>query len=429
MTEDQLRRLLRRLEEMVEPDPEFADQLFADLSSHRRPPSLWGRIVSSWNRSPARWAAVGSTAAAAVLFGAVVGLSINSTTEPMVAGASPTVRPSSTGNPSPTPIPTPQATKLPFATPGVEEPEPSESAAPSAEEPRPAATATPDEGGWGAAGGGGDDGYTLTGTWEPLPAMPRPDDPSISHALLLPDGRVVAFRWTGEWSGEPEVNTLTPGADRWEVVEIEDEASITLGSDQAYVLGADGRLYTHDLILDPRHDRWTVEPFRLVLETDVWAGMPLAAGPDGRIYRPADDVFHGTELVIYDPIADEFSRSSLTSEVGWLVGGSDRLYLLGTRVSSYSPWTDTWQIEPITPPPFDFWPRNAAAGSDGRLYIREWDSAAIWAWNPGTVTWLTVEPPSSEAADWFPQLVTGPDDRLYAIHPRGSFAFTPDESP
>jgi hypothetical protein len=418
MTDDQLRRLLRQLEEPVEPDPEFADDLFAELSVHVRPSSLWIRMVTVLGRSPARWAAIGSAAAAAIVFGAVVGLNISQPVDPLVAGASPTPLPPPTETATATPLPVAQPPATPSPAPTVDEPTPSEQPLPTAEPAHASPTPTPDEGGWGAAGGD-DSGYDITGTWEPLPAMPNPADPGISHALVLPDGRIVAFRW----AGRPAVITLAPDADHWEAVQVAEGQRISLGTDQTYALAADGRIYTHDMIIDPRQEAWTTEPFRLVLETDTWAGIPIVSGPDGRIYRPADDVGRGTQLVIYDALSGEFSRSAITAESGILVAGADRLFLIGSRVSSYDFMADTWRIESDTAPP-PGWSRSAAFGPDGRIYVHPWDADAVWAWDPSNGAWMSVEPPDMPSA-WSPVLLTGRDGRLYALYPGTSYVFAP----
>ena len=114
----------------------------------------------------------------------------------------------------------------------------------------------------------------LTGTWEELAAIPG-EDGAASSVVVLADGRIALFRWT-----VPDSEAMViydPALDAWEVPTFDGQLP-GVGTDQAFVLGVDDRVYTHDYRLAVEGDTWRREPFQLVRETDTWAGMPLASG-------------------------------------------------------------------------------------------------------------------------------------------------------
>jgi hypothetical protein len=372
-----------------------------------------------WRR---RLAIVG-VAVAAILAGGVFALLMSGRGEVQPLAGEQTAMPiqrdhgSSAPSPAPSakPLATPAVTRRPSAT-------PSPSAAPASQNtpvPTAAEAQQPYENGLGAAGG---EGYEITGTWELLPPMPNHDDFFIVDAVLLADGRIAVVRvGVGlDSAAEPRVITHVPGADTWQPIDIDRSYS-------PLALGADGRLYHPAAVIDPRGDRWTVEPFRLVRESDVTT-VEIVSGPDGRIYRSDMSVDRGEQLIIYDPITGEFSRSSLLSRpIGYLTSATTQLYLIGIGgVATYDPAADAWLVEsePAAPGSLGYSHDTAAIGPDGRLYIHIRETGAIFAWDRSERSWLRVAPPPG-VGDWSPRFVAGPDDRLYAIDAGGSFAFTP----
>ena len=97
-----------------------------------------------------------------------------------------------------------------------------------------------------------------------------------ADALVLPDGRIVVFRW--DRGGQPNRDVLVydPDRDEWSVPTFDRELP-TIGTDQAFALGSDGMIYSHESMIDPTSDPWTVTPFDMVRESDIWAGTNLAA--------------------------------------------------------------------------------------------------------------------------------------------------------
>ena len=382
----------------------------------------------TWMRSDPKRTAVAATAAlAAIAAGMAVGLVITNIRGEVPVGAapSPSASPSAELSPSASESPSrsPRASASPSAT-----TQPTASPSP---EPTAHATPTPTP----LAGPGGTPPVVpepLTGTWEELAAIPG-EDGAASSVVVLADGRIALFRWT-----VPDSEAMViydPALDAWEVPTFDGQLP-GVGTDQAFVLGMDDRVYTHDYRLAVEGDTWRREPFQLVRETDTWAGMPLASGPDGRIYRRADDTGSDrTELVIYDPSADTFDRSpAIDGGYGFPVAVGDRLAVFGIQRPDgliwYDPEADAWGDEVL----FDHAGLHLytlTASPDGTVYAMGSEAPELWAIDPEDGSARPVELPDGPLelpdgiGDWRVDLVWH-GDALYAIGHGGSWRFTPD---
>ncbi len=403
------------------------------------------RLKSAWawmRRSPMRMASVGGAAIAAIGAGAVVAVVVNEMRAPTTAGdavpasALPTTVASTPGPtlvPMPADEPTPTATLDPTAAPPT--PAPTALSTP----PPPHATPQPTSpGGYGGAWDGGagvEPVYDITGTWERLPDMPGGDDFHVSDSVLLPDGRIVVFRWDygypdPDW---PEFLIYDPARRSWTPVEFDGDHP-GIGTDQPFVLAGDGRIYTHHYTIDISTEPWQVAPFLIIRETDVWAGMPLATGPDGRVYRPADDTGVGrTQLIAYDPISDVFERSSFVSG-GYdvLRADGDDLVLVGgdgptISLITYDPARDAWSTPlPITPEvPFGRMLHGAVVG-DRTVYLPGAfsDAPQLWAVSLDDGSLRSVSVPD-DMLDWWIDLLWDGAGRLYAFGTDRGWVFTP----
>ena len=279
-------------------------------------------VLASITRSPSRSAVVGLTGVAAIAGGALIAVAVTgvrdrgqatdaspslsaivaaasssattppATPTPSASSLSPTPSPSQSSSPSQTPKATPMpATPVSVATPA----------------PKP--TPTTHDGIGGHPGPAAD----ITGRWETLAAMPGGSDFQTSDSLVLPDGRIAVFQWGGwgqddeSWPGVVLYDAL---ADAWETAGFLDDRPL-VGTDSSFALASDGRIYSLDSVIETDGPKWDVIPFWMARETDVWAGMILAAGSDGRIYLEADDTGSSrTALIAYDPETDAFERTS-----------------------------------------------------------------------------------------------------------------------
>ncbi len=289
-------------------------------------------------------------------------------------------------------------------------------------------TSTPESGLGGIPG----PTYDVTGTWEALPAMPGGAQFLTADALFLPDGRVVVFRW--DRGGQPSRDVLVydPDTDEWSIPTVDGDLP-TIGTDQAFALGSDGLIYSHESMIDPTSDPWTVTPFDMVREGDTWAGSNLAADADGHIQRPADDTSSArTELISYDPATDTFARSSdVEGNFDTVIGGGDSLVLVGfldgdASAIEYAPATDAWSgPHPIRNGDLRF--DHGAVANDGEIYVPGFDPDApeLWRFSLNDDTWSSVEVPTDGYSGTV-ELVLGPDGRLYAFGTEDAWAFTPD---
>ena len=384
----------------------------------------------TWIRSdPLRTTVAATAAVAAIAAGMAIGLFVTSIRgeAPVGAAPSPSASPSAELSPSASGSPslsaTPSASASPTATPQETEspsPDPTDGSAPA---PAP----TPQVGLGGTPVGGGT--APLEGTWEELAAIPG-EDGEPSSVVALADGRIALFRWT-----VPDSEAMViydPASDAWEVPAFDGEAP-GVGTDQAFVLGNDDRVYTHDHRLVEDGGTWRREAFELVRETETWAGMPLGTDADGRIYRPADDTgSNRTELVIYDPESDTFDRSAaVDGSYGFPVSVGDRLAVFGADASSepgliwYDPAADAWgETVSIDHGQLDLY--TLTASPDGTVYATNADTPApeLWAIDSEDGSALPVEPPDG-VSEWSVDLVWH-DDALYAIGRGGAWRFTPD---
>ncbi len=376
----------------------------------------------TWMRSDPKRTAV-AAAVAAIAAGLAVGLFVTNIRGEVPVGLalSPSASPSAELTPSASESPSrsPSASASPSATSQQTE---SPSAEPTAQAtPTPA----PQVGFGGATGGGGPE--SLTGTWEELAAIPG-EDGAASSVVVLADGRIALFRWT-----VPDSEAMLiydPAVDAWGVPTFDGQLP-GVGTDQAFVIGNDDRVYTHDYRLAVEGDTWRREPFQLVRETETWAGMPLVTGSDGRIYRRADDTgSNRTELVIYDPSSDTFDRSAaIDGGYSFPVAIGDRLAVFGADVSGnlgliwYDPDADAWGDElPIDHSGLH--PYTLTASPDGTVYAMGSQETELWAIDPEDGSALSVELPDG-IGDWWVDLAWH-DDVLYAIGRGGAWRFTPD---
>lgn len=400
-------------------------------------------VLASITRSPSRSPVVGLTGLAAVVGGALIAGAVTGAREggqasdaspslsAIVAAASSTaITPSATPTPSASslsPTPSPSQSSSPSHMP---EASPVPATPVSVATPAPMPTPTTHQGFGGLPGQTVD----ITGRWETLAAMPGGSDFQTSDSLVLPDGRIVVFRW--DWGQEdeswPEVVIYDIQADAWEPAGFLDDRPL-VGTDSSFALASDGRIYSLDRVIEIDGPEWDVAPFHMARETEVWAGMILAAGSDGRIYRRADDAGSSrTELVAYDPDTDAFERtSSVAGSYGSILSGDDTLTLFGaadsgSAIISYDPATDAWSstsdIEVR-----DIATNHAAMGPDGLVYVPGFypDSPILWAISPEDGRALLVEMPAG-VDEWAVDLLWAEDDRLYAFGRDQVWAFTPD---
>ena len=382
------------------------------------------RSFIDWvRRSPARSIVAGVAAVGAVLGGAAFAIALSNAGGRPTADAgvsqsqfategsqSPSAVPSSTpmSSPSPTASPTPTAAASQPAT--------------------PTPTPTPETGIGGIPG----PTYDVTGTWESLPTMPGGPQFLTADALFLPDGRIVVFRW--DRGGEPNRDMLVydPNADEWSVPRFDGELP-TIGTDQAFALGSDGLVYSHEYMIDPTSDPWTVTPFQMVRESDIWAGTNLAADADGHIQRPADDTTSArTQLVAYDPATDTFERSSdVAGNFDTIVGGRDSLVLFGAldgdaSAIEYAPATDAWS-GPHPIPNGDLPFHHGAVAGDGEIYVPGLypDAPELWRLSLNDDSWSYVEVPEDGYSGGV-ELLWEADGRLYAFGRDDAWVFTPN---
>ena len=405
-----------------------------------------GRLVNqlsrtwTWIRSdPRRTAAAGAAAVAAVAAGVAMGVLVANIRPDAPIGSAPSasptvsVRASQSASPSvPTsgaPSPSPDASPSASTTPPAESPDASATPAVTA-----APTPTPPEGIGGVTDPEPED--TLEGTWERLADMPDGDGYETADSLVLPDGRIAVFRWQTDIP-TPEsavVAIYDPQADAWTPVTFDDDVP-AVGTDQSFVLGNDERIYTYDYRIRIDGDAWSTEPFELVRETETWAGMSLASGSDGRIYRVADDTGpERTELVIFDPGTETFERSAeVDGKYAWIVAVGDRLAAFGYdgdhegAVIFYDAQADGWsEPQRIDYGTLDMY--SLAADPDGFLYGPGWNSSSpsLWAFDVDDGSAMTVELPDDLDADsWSVDLVWH-DDALYAFGRGEAWRFTPE---
>ena len=354
---------------------------------------------------------------AAVVLGArdrpTAGSDPSTAATPTATGASASPRPSASLSGDPTPTASPPTTPLPSLS--------------------PTATKTPSSpsGGEAPAVGGPGSSYGVTGRWERLADMPGAGTQAPADSLLLGDDRIVVFRWDqGPYESGEEIDRsgavviYDPAAGAWEMATFSGEAPF-IGTDQPFVLGNDGRIWSTDSVIDPRGEVWTSEPFRMVRETDVWSGWRLAAGPDGRIYRAADLCCDPTQLVIYDPLTDAFSRSSSgPGASGIIISTPDRLLVGHLGVTEYDPLTDTWgdhhQIDLASVSS-----SKMVWAPEDHVYVNAFDSPSLWRFSLVDDSWAPVQVPA-ELDETGYELLWGSDDRLYVFGGDRAWAFTPD---
>ena len=373
----------------------------------------WHQIRESIRSRPLPWAIGFGVALAAIASGALMAAVISGGPRGTGQAASdePTVSASASGSeePSPSPTSTPEATPSPSPTP-----------TPGAVPPSP--TPTPEEG----FGGAPAPSWDIEGTWTALPAMPDAYAYALSDVLVLRDGTLVVFRWQQD-PGVDGAQVLRYDEDRAAWVAVATEPLLT-GTDEPWAQAADGRIYTFETLIDPSTTPWSVDPFQLISISEPWAGQGLDAGSDGRIYLALP--IPGAQLQIYDPVLDRRETTSKTNEaVGRCV-----LRALDHRVVAidqigfafYDPTSDSWS-DVVEAPGGDVDCFSAGYGPDERLYVTSFTFGGdIQAWDESTGAWSSVEPPPDPQEFFHPRFVTGPDGRLWAIEPHGSFAFTPD---
>lgn len=394
----------------------------------------------AWIRSdPLRTAAAGTAAIAAIAAGVAVGVFVTSLRDDAPTGSTAsraaTAFESASASASASSSVAASALASPDASPPASATPPAASAEPSA---TPVTTATPTP--TPPEGLGGVPAPTsaamLEGTWERLADMPEGGAYETADSLVLPDGRIAGFRWQTDIP-TPEsavVAIYDPETDAWTPVTFDDDVP-AVGTDQPFVLGNDDRIYTYDYRIETDGDAWSTEPFELVRETETWAGMSLASGSDGRIYRVADDTGPDrTELVIFDPDTETFERSAeVDGKSAWIVAVGDRLAAIGYHgddegaVIFYDAEADGWsEPERIDYGTLDMY--SLAADPDGFLYGSGWNSSSpsLWAFDLGDGSAMTVELPDDLDADaWSVDLVWH-DDALYVFGRGEARRFTPN---
>ena len=394
----------------------------------------------AWIRSdPLRTAAAGTAAVAAIAAGVAVGVFVTSLRDdaPTGSAASGAATPfeSASASASASPSVAASSSASPDASPPASATPPAASAEASA---TPVTTApptpTPPEGLGGVPAPTPAD--TLDGTWERLANMPEGGAYETADSLVLSDGRIAVFRWQTDIP-TPEsavVAIYAPEADAWTPVTFDDDVP-AVGTDQSFVLGNDDRIYTYDYRIRTDGDAWSTEPFELVRETETWAGMSLASGSDGRIYRVADDTGpERTELVIFDPDTETFERSAeVDGRYAWLVQVGDRLAAFGYdgdregALVFYDAEADGWS-DPLRVDYGTLDMYSLAADPDGFLYGPGWNSSSpsLWAFDLDDGSAMTVDLPDDLHPDsWSVDLVWH-DDVLYVFGGGEAWRFTPD---
>lgn len=372
------------------------------------------RLIERLRGRPRLALGVGLTAIAAVVVGAVLGTvllgargvaSEPAASEAPTAGETATARPSATvrasvNSPTPSPSETPTETSSPgpVATP-VASPTPTT---------EPGYVPPPDDG------------------WDPLPAMPNADALQMVDVVTLFDGRVVAFRFPPEglYGGPLDVMVIRPGDDAWEPVALSRE--ITINGGNAFTVTPSGLIYTHNWVIDPAKDPWSVEAFDLAPESDrADALIPVGTGPDGRIYHPAVD--DGRSLIAFDPQTGEFTTSSRSTisfhdaiSIQSVLGGDELVYLIDTAtILAYDPGADTWAVAARL---VDFMHAGTAGiGPDDRITLLR-DNGELYVW-PGQGELEPLDRPFEAPSAWNPVFHTGPDGRLWAVDDANPFVF------
>ena len=391
------------------------------------------RIEQAWRwvrESPAHWAIVGGVALAAVLTGTLLAVAVGNLRDDEV-GSAPSATPDGSTQPSASvssvePSDSVSSSESPSEAPS-EEPSTAATAMPT---PNPTPVPTPDEG----YGGGGSPIYDITGSWQALPDMPGGSDFMTADALWLPDGRVVVFRWDygSEDPADPEVVAYDPTSSRWETVTFAGERPF-VGTDQSFVLANDGFIHTFEERIDVTDDTWSVEPYTLITESDVWAGANLAADADGLIYRRAQDVFGSeTQLIVHDVDAGTTGRTASMDERLELVHAAPdgTIVAIGGDVEvslvRYDPVADRWAPPVHTSTPgIDPW--HVAVGPDGNVYAPSYypEFPGMFAISPTDGSVRSVQLPEG-VSHWDVDLLWADDGRLYAFGYDDAWVFTPD---
>jgi hypothetical protein len=358
MPDDRLQQYIRDLEQSAEPEPDFAEQLFAELGGTPR-------------RRPMRWPVLLAAAAIAALVvggGAVAGglvgqLATHRSPGPSPTGVAVVVETPSQSAPesgsesvTPSPSPTPNAS-----------PTPSPSEIPTAQ---PSAS-------------------TLAyGAWTQLATTPTVPT-GIADFIVGRDGRLYAIPWGDD---SQRVLVYDPLANAWQLRDPANRRPYPVGTGEAFVAAPDGLIYsfgggaevTDVFTFDASTNRWST----VTRLPAVYSGAVL--GKDGKIYLMEVCCTAGAHLVTFDPV------TKLTTEVGrrnWNVltlvrDDSGLLRMTGqSGVGTYDPVSKVWTWQNVSPTaPLRGY--LTAAGGVG-VYDASNDFVA-WA---GGSSWQSVQPP------------------------------------
>ena len=404
-------------------------------------PRAWDRLIQSVRERPAAWALGGGVVLAGIVAGTLASILILGDPHQAVGQATeshpePSLSPSASASAGASAAASAEPTRTPHASssPSVS---PTATATP-AEASGPASTQAPQTGGDGGVGGPSIPAWDVTGTWTKLSPLPGGDEFMPSDAVRLADGRMVVFRWDYGYESEPqpEVVVYDPTTNEWSTAEFDGDRP-RIGTDEPFALARDGRIYSLVDVIDPSTKTWHAEPFRMLPETEVFAGMRFEAGSDGRLYYSAADAGSGrTELVVFDPESGYGRTSSVDGKYSVAAADTDgNLLLFGSESDQsglirYDIDLDTWSDPVPAPPRYDTLDyAHVAVGPDGLAYVPGFDRSygALWAIDPDDGALLAVEPPPDVEPIWKVDLVWSPDGRLYVFGMGEAWTFTPDD--
>ena len=362
MPDDRLQHYIRELEQSADPDPDFAERLFAELGgTPRRRPMRWPVLFA------AAAIAVVTIAGGAVAGGLVgqlanhrspqpsasaVGLVVESPSESASESASETTSSSSSPTPSLSPTATPSATPT---------------AQPSASAPSYAA-------------------------WTQLATTPSAPT-GIADFIVGRDGRLYAIPWGDD---SQRVLVYDPVANAWQVREPATRRPYDVGTGEAFVAAPNGLFYsfgggaegTDVFTFDPSTNRWSTVTRLPVVYSDA------VLGKDGKIYLMEVCCTAGAHLVTFDP------ATNLTTEVGrrsWnvltLVRDDAGLLLMTGQagVGTYDPVSKAWTWQDVGPTA----PLRGYLTAGGGVGVYDASNDLV-AWAGGS-SWQNVQrPPTSE---------------------------------
>ena len=359
------------------------------------------RFIATLRARPRVALATAATAIAAIATGSVLAMALGQRGVAGAPSASDIATPSATpasSLPSPSPTATPPSSPTPTAAQPSEAPTASPVTTPSAT-PEPVADSH----------------------WAALPPMPDAEAWLVDDALMLDDGRLVVFRSPYMSRGAYMAISIGEGDTEW-TVELPG-TSFTDDITQRWAQAGDGRIYSHQWVIDPTVTPWTVEPF--LIDGEV-VDAAVATGPGGNLYFNVPD---GSHLVAVDPatgMASPTSENTVITDVFNLVAWQDRIYATSiSEIAAYDPATDTWAdvME------FNSW-QGAHRGDfapDGLLYSLDADEYGaprlLEAADPATGEVVEIPRPLDAARDWNPIFITGPDGRLWAVDRVQSYAY------